>query len=98
MILFHHHSISEFNNSLENGNTLFLLLLLLIFDCFICCFPFTSFVVVVVVDFIPQIYCIFCLNCFLKMTGVSDSNAKTPNSSVDRNEKASDELAIVFNV
>lgn len=32
------------------------------------------------------------------MTGVSDSNAKTPNSSVDRNEKASDELAIVFNV
>lgn len=32
------------------------------------------------------------------MTGVSDSNAKTPNSSVDRNENASDELAIVFNV
>lgn len=32
------------------------------------------------------------------MTGVSDSNAKTPNSSVDRSENASDELAIVFNV
>lgn len=32
------------------------------------------------------------------MTGANDSSAKTHNNSVDRNENASDELAIVFNV
>lgn len=32
------------------------------------------------------------------MTGVSDSTAKTISRSVDRNENASDELAIVFKV
>lgn len=32
------------------------------------------------------------------MTGDKDSTAKTPNNNVDRSEKASDELAIVFSV
>lgn len=32
------------------------------------------------------------------MTGVNDSTEKTPNNSIDRTEKASDELVIVFSV
>lgn len=32
------------------------------------------------------------------MTGAKDSKENTPNKSVDFNENASDELAIVFNV
>lgn len=32
------------------------------------------------------------------MTGVKERTANAPNNSVDRSEKASDELAIVFNV
>lgn len=32
------------------------------------------------------------------MTGTKENKANTPNSSVDRNENASDELVIVFNV
>lgn len=48
--------------------------------------------------FLGWIYWSFCLNCFLKMTGDKESTANTPNNSVDRREKASDELAMVFSV
>lgn len=43
-------------------------------------------------------YCNFCLKCFLKMTGLKDNIENTPNNIIERKEKASDELVIVFKV